>query len=138
MFILMSRKTRTAYQHIFKYIKDNILDMNCESSTSDFEKGMRKAFRNLYPNVTYILCWFHFTQAVKKRAMQTPQLIPYIRQNREAEEIYYKLLSLPLLPACHIKAEFHRLKVIALAKHRVVFADFLTYYEKQWIIRVRS
>lgn len=136
MFILMSRKTTKSYEHVFKYIKNHILDMNCKSITTDFERAMRKALRNLYPNVTYVNCWFHFCQAAKKRAMQTPQLIPYIRQNREAEELYYKLLSLPLLPACHIASQFRRLKVLALANHRAVFSDFLSYFESQWIVKV--
>lgn len=136
IFVLMSRKTTKAYHHVFKYIQNKIFDMACFSFTTDFERAMRNALRSIYPNSKFILCWFHFTQAAKKRAMQTPQLIPYIRQNREAEEIYYKLLSLPLLPAHHIKNEFQRLKVIARARHRTVFADFLNYYEQQWIIKV--
>lgn len=68
--------------------------------------------------------------------MQTPQLIPYLYQNQEAREIYYKLQSLPLLPAKDIEYEFRKLKVLALADHRDVFTDFITYYENQWIIQV--
>lgn len=132
----MSRKTKKCYTHVFKYIKNNILDMNCHSITTDFEKAMRGGLFALYPNVKYVLCWFHFTQAAKRRAMQTPQLIPYIRKNREAEEIYYKLLSLPLLPAQFIQQEFSKLKIIARARHRAVFSPFLTYYEKQWLKKV--
>lgn len=112
--------------------------MTCHSITTDFERAMRAALRDLYPNSKFVHCWFHFTQAAKKRAMQTPQLIPYIRKNREAEEIYFKLLSLPLLPAHHIREEFQRLKVIARARHRAVFADFLSYYERQWMDQVHE
>lgn len=110
--------------------------MNGHSITTDFERAMRNALLSLYPEMKFVTCWFHFTQAAKKRAMQTPQLIPYIRKNREAEEIYYKLLSLPLLPARYIQTEFTKLKVIARARHRAVFSDFLAYYEKQWLSNV--
>lgn len=132
----MSRKTTKAYKHMFSYIKKHVLDMSCHSMTTDFERAMRKSLRDLYPNTKFVTCWFHFTQAAKKRAMQSPQLIPHIRQNREAEEIYYKLLSLPLLPAHHIRDEFQRLKMLANTRHRSVFSDFLSYYEQQWIVRV--
>lgn len=134
----MSRKTKKAYHHVFKYIQSKIFDMTCFSFTMDFETAMRKALRSLYPNSKFVHCWFHFTQAAKKRAMQTPQLIPYIRQNKEAEEIYYKLLSLPLLPADQIKKEFLKLKVIVNARHRSIFSDFLVYYENQWIHKVHG
>lgn len=129
----MSRKTQKSYCHVFKYIKENLLDMECQSFTMDFEKAVRKALKQLYPNAKQILCWFHFCQAVKKRAMQNPQFYSYIRANKEAEEIYYKLLSLPLLPANLIIEQFQRLKVIALARHRVNFAALIAYYEYQWI-----
>lgn len=79
---------------------------------------------------------FHFTQAAKKRAMQTPQLYPYLYSHKDAREIYYKLLSLPLLHPRDIIPEFQKLKVIALAKHRAVFAEFIKYFERQWILKV--
>lgn len=136
LFVLMTRKTKKSYLHLFKYIKDNIFDMTCFSFTTDYERAMRKALRSIYPDSKFVHCWFHFCQAAKKRAAQTPQLIPFIHNNVEAAEIYYKLLSLPLLPAHHIKNEFQKLKFIARAKYRAVFADFVSYYERQWINRV--
>lgn len=136
----MSRKTRSCYGHLFSYIKENIFDMNCLSIATDFERAMWMPLKEMYPNVRFIKCWFHFTQAAKKRAQQTPQLIPYLRnpENSDALEIYYKLLSLPLLPASCIAEEFKILKIKARAKHRHVFDDFLSYYENQWIIKVSS
>lgn len=133
----MSRKTRRAYEHLFKYLKKNIIDLeNGASIMTDFECAMRNALRAVFPGIELNCCWFHFTQAAKKRAMQTPQLIPYLLQNTKAREIYYKLLSLPLLPPKDIIPQFQRLKVLALAKNKSVFADFIKYYEKQWIKKV--
>lgn len=109
---------------------------NCESIMTDFEVAMRNALRVIFPGVELNCCWFHFTQAAKKRAMQTPQLIPYLLQNQSAREIYYKLLSLPLLPPIEIATQFKKLKVLALANHKKVFADFIKYYENQWIKKV--
>lgn len=129
----MSKRTKRAYEHIFNYIKSHIFDLKCASIMTDFERAMRNALACVYPDVKLLTCWFHFTQAAKKRAMQTPQLIPYLYTNKEAREIYYKLLSLPLLPPEYIADEFRKLKVLALANHRAYFAEFIQYFEKQWI-----
>lgn len=109
--------------------------MTCASITTEYEPVMWKPLKQLYPTVRFRKCWFHFTQAAKKRAMQTPQLIPHLRRDRAAEEIYYKLLSLPLLPADKIIDEFKKLKTLARANNKV-FEEFISYYEKQWIKKV--
>lgn len=137
MFILMSRKTKSAYRHIFRYIKNNLIDLGQSVSVmTDFELAMRNALAEVFPGVKLKTCWFHFVQAAKKRASQTPLLLPYLFQNAEARSIYYKLLSLPLLPPDCIEEEFKKLKVLALANHRMYFADFIKYFEQQWIIKV--
>lgn len=137
MFVLMSRKTRRAYEHLFKYVKKQIIDLGDGASImTDFECAMRNALRSIFPEIELNTCWFHFTQAAKKRAMQTPQLIPYLLQNQNAREIYYKLLSLPLLQAKDIDPQFRKLKTLALANNRDTFLDFIQYFENQWIKRV--
>lgn len=133
----MSRKTRRCYEHLFKYIKKHLIDLGeSKSIMTDFECAMRNALRIVFPQTKLNACWFHFTQAAKKRAMQTPQLYPYLYLHKDAREIYYKLLSLPLLHPRDIIPEFQKLKVIALAKHRAVFAEFIKYFERQWILKV--
>lgn len=134
----MSRKTQRCYAHVFKYIKEHILDMHGQSIMTDFEIPMRNGLSELYPETTLLTCWFHFTQAVKKRAMQTTQFYPYIRTHEDAAAIYYKLMSLPLLPPNLIMEQFQKLKVLARSKHRSIFAEFLEYYEKQWMIKVSN
>lgn len=132
----MSRKTRRAYEHVFRYIKDKIFDLQGQSMMTDFECAMRNAIRTVHPDVKLLSCWFHFTQAVKKRAMQSPQLIPYLQQNEEGKEIYYKLMSLPLLPPDEIFPEFEKLKILALANHKQHFLEFIKYFEFQWLKKV--
>lgn len=134
----MSKKTKRAYQHVFNYIKENLIDLEGESIMSDFEIAMRRALKEVFPETKLLSCWFHFTQAAKKRAMKSPQLIPYLLRNKEAREIYVKLLSLPLLPWYDIDEEFKKLKIVALANHRNFYLDFINYYERQWIKKVKN
>lgn len=115
-----------------------MIDLTGESIMSDFELAMRRAIKEIFPQTKQLTCWFHFCQAAKKRAMQRPQLVQHLLygDNFEAKSIYYKLLSLPLLPAKDIVNEFKKLKILALANHRKYFAYFIEYFERQWIKKV--
>lgn len=79
-YILMSRKTKKAYKSVFKFIDKKIIKMsNVVSFTTDYELAMRNALRELFPNVRRFACYFHFCQAVKRRAWQTPGFVTHIR-----------------------------------------------------------
>lgn len=133
----MSRKTQVAYQHLFKYIKDNIFELNGKSIMTDFERAMRNALADIYPDTKMYTCWFHFTQAAKKQAMKTNRLIELIRTDSTARNIYFQLMAIPLLPAKYIIQEFERLKYVAMNQYKREFKYFLNYYESQWIKKVR-
>lgn len=125
----MSRKTEEAYTAVFKYINDNIIDLNGKASMTDYEKVMRNALKKLFPNMKLDACWFHFTQAVKKNAFKHAGMKRLIRTNTDAANVYYKLQALPLLPANEIQTACLMLKSQAPVK----FKKFLQYYERQWL-----
>lgn len=131
----MTKKNEAAYTDIFKYIHNNLLQLNCQSVMTDYELAMRNAFQNVC-NVTQMnTCWFHFCQAVKKKSSQVAHFRDAIKKDKAARTIYYKLLALPLLPASEIKDAFFALKHHAITLYPV-YTDFLKYYEKQWILKV--
>lgn len=81
-YILMNRKTMKAYKSVFKFIHENIINLSdVVSFTTDYELSMRNALRDLFPNVHRFACYFHFCQAVKRRAWQTPGIVALIRSN---------------------------------------------------------
>lgn len=98
---------------------------------------MRNALKTHYPDSSFIACWFHFCQAVKKNASQFQGFVNFIRSNPAAEKIYYKLQCLPLLPAKYIDSAFNTLQDEALALN-AAFKPFLNYYNRQWIVKVGS
>lgn len=111
-FVLMTHKSQQAYEDIFDYInKSNIFPLStAKSFTSDYELAMRNALRKLYPHAAMVACLFHFTQAVKRHASQTPGLMDLIKSKPDAASVYYRLQCLPLLHHQFIIDEFKKLR----------------------------
>lgn len=137
MYILMSCKTQACYSHILKYVHDHICSLNGSSFMTDYESAMRNAIAIQYPDMDLRCCWFHFCQAVKKNATKCNGFVNMIRSNLVEREIYYKLMCLPLLPPQMILTGFEILKKKAERVTFEPFHEFLQYYERQWMIRVR-
>lgn len=70
---------------MFKYIDGNVFPLRRVALyTSDYEIAMRNALSKLDPSVEQFACYFHYTQAVKRRAWQTAGLVRLIRSNPRA------------------------------------------------------
>lgn len=134
----MSRKTEESYSHVLRFIEESVFVLKPSKFTTDYELAMRNALEERFPHAKFIKCWFHFTQAVKRNAAKVTGFVNFIRLDDNAENIYYKLMSLPLLPACHIKPTFERMKSAAFAADKRKFIRFINYFERQWIIKVIS
>lgn len=103
---------------------------------TDFEVAMRNAIRYVYPGIQIHTCWFHLCQAAKRKAHQLPHFVNSIKTNPHIKEIYYKLLSLPLLPRQDITEQFYTLKQSALEIDKNASRQFLKYFEEHWIKKV--
>lgn len=132
----MSNKTKDCYEDVFNYIHRFVMDLDCASFTTDYERAMRNALKNLFPNAELFACFFHYTQAVKKHAYKTIGLVQLIRSNAQARSVYFRLQCLPLLPAKYISDMFQELKAEAYKIDRAVFKPFMKYFHLQWILRV--
>lgn len=132
----MSHKTELIYKAVFGYIHLHVMSLKCQMFMSDYEKALRNGFLAIVPNVDARCCWFHYCQATKRNAMKIPDMIRYIKNETQAKEIYYQMLSLPLLPAEHISSAFEMLKMRANALNAEVFKNFLLYWKKQWLENV--
>lgn len=155
----MSSKKKSAYIHAFRYIHRNIISLKCASYTTDYELAMRNALKELMTEIqaelekcgnveelfetTFTGCWFHFCQALKRNGSKIPSFFDIVRKNSELSKVYYKLLCLPLLPAPFIDTAFRRLRddVLRIAADQFIdnkpLAEFLRYYEKQWLLKVK-
>lgn len=135
MFILMNGKRQQLYRDIFLYIKENLIDFECNSFLTDYETGMRNALREIYPNVQLLACWFHYCQAIRKMIKKL-HMTRKISTNKQIRSLYFKFLCISLLPADKIEEAFLQLKLQCNATDMTFFADFLKYYERQWLRKV--
>lgn len=105
---------------------------------TDFEVAIQNAFLTVVPDAEATSCLFHFKQAVKRKARKFGEMMKFIMSNAQARHLYFKLMSLPLLPADRIANMFDQLKDAALELQTAegmgnIFDGFLRYYFKQWI-----
>lgn len=116
---------------LFNYIEKNVLNLRPTSVMSDYEVGLRKALQEVYPGLITRGCYFHFTQAIRKRASQIPGFFNSLKSCALQHKLYHKFLRIPLLPASEIVKGFELLKTEA--EKYEVFEPFISYYSSQWI-----
>ena len=66
VFVLMEERSTEAYEYVFNVLKERGLVF--KTFMTDFESASRKAARNVFGDVVVKGCWFHFTQAIMRRA----------------------------------------------------------------------
>ena len=66
VFVLMEESSSEAYEFIFNALKANGLVF--KTFMTDFENASRRAVRNVFCDVVVKGCWFHYTQAIVRRA----------------------------------------------------------------------
>lgn len=135
IYVLMTRRTSAAYVEVLRYIEDQICKLNPKSFMSDFEFGLRRALRLVYPGVKTHGCWFHLKQAVQRHANRMPGFLALLRSDPAKYRIMKKFSSLPLLPANMIGASFLELAAEAKAAD-AKFEPFIRYFKQQWIEKV--
>lgn len=106
----MDRKSQLAYEHVFEYIHKHVFPLDCAIFTTDYESAMRNALQKLFGHTKLFACYFHYCQAVKKRAASTYGFVNMLQTNKDARSVYYRLHCLPLLPHQYIKAMYTELK----------------------------
>lgn len=134
----MDKKTKRCYDHMFKYINENIFELQPKSFMTDFECALQNSLKTVFPNAKCHGCWFHYCQSLRRNiAMKHKDLAVFIRASKSASLAYHKLLALPLLPAKSIQLVYYTIKEeILVFDTNNKFSTFTNYFEKQWIKKV--
>lgn len=108
------------------------------TAVSDFEKAIRLALMKVWPNIQCFGCYFHFCQAITRKADQLG-LIPK-RVNRNARDprfIGIQLFKrLALLPLPRIDIGLEKCKEFLQINNLLAsFLPFVDYFESTWIRR---
>lgn len=136
VYALMTKRTTAAYIALFRYIESNICRLSPVSVMSDYETGLRNAIRTVYPACQTRGCWFHLTQAVRRKATKIHGLFRELKTDVAKYQLYGKFFVLPLLPGDRILEGFALIKAEVQASGSAELAEFLSYFERQWIQKV--
>lgn len=132
---MMTRKTQQAYEHVFRYIHENIIPLNCKAIITDYEAAMRQGLKNVLPNIKLLGCWFHYAQAVRRKVASLSSLFSLVRTDENIKSIYFKIICLALLPHDKIEKAFNELAIEGLELSKT-WMPFVKYYQNQWLGRV--
>lgn len=127
----LNNKSESLYRQVFIRLAVLIPALKPTSIMSDFERALRNAIIEVFPNVTLHGCWFHYTQAIMKN---TRKHLPIAVRNEEHIKSWVmSVMSIPLLPATNIHGAFDYLLGVI---NDVRLDRLKNYIERQWKQRV--
>lgn len=132
VYALMSRKTTEAYFNILKYVHEKLIPIRGAGIIIDFEKAERLAIERLKTGIKIFGCWFHFCQSLRRKLATMGELFEVVRNEEKVKTIFSQFQCLALLPAAEIEKCFRELAKKAL-KETTLFAEFIDYFDREWI-----
>lgn len=72
LYVLMERRVRAIYNVLLNYLKREILgeEVVVVSVMADYERALRLAVKDIYPQTKLLGCWFHYAKAVYLKSRQ--------------------------------------------------------------------
>ena len=111
-YVLMTHRNMVLYNEVLRHIKDTIVmeypafDLaNIKFCMSDFEPAILGAMTMAFPAATAKGCWFHYGQAIYRKASELG-LSPSYKKKGVVYKIVKELIALALLPAKDILEGF--------------------------------
>lgn len=130
-FALMSGKRTKDYRKVLTTLVDHLpREPSVQTFMVDFEAGLWKALRKVFPTESITGCAFHWSKAVFTKVQNLGLQVAY-QERDDVNKFVRKVMALPLLPAEHIRPAFEEL-VLQVAD-RPVLLDLLSYVEDTWI-----
>ena len=131
--ILMQTKDEKSYREVFGQLKDVAIEknvrLNPKLALGDFEKASTNALKYHFPNVEIKGCWFHYRQAIMKRASKIGLYALYHQE--EYCEFLNRLGALALIPENQVE---EALQIIESIKPNDPKCDeLLHYFKRTWI-----
>lgn len=132
----MSSRKESLYRKLFEYLKLKV-NLTVSKFTSDYERAMRKAAKTIWPAVNLVGCYFHYCQAIKRKAHSFPEVSRAL-QTRNGYKIYKMYAKLPLLPLDKFADGLAAIDATEQrCGHRATFSSFRNYFDRFWVRKVR-
>lgn len=131
-YVLSTRKTEQSYKAIFHYIEE-IFHLEAKQFITDFETGLRKALKEVYPNSVLRGCWFHFCNSVQKKCDELG-LRSILNKNPEAKLFKKAIMSIPLLSSADLMDGYRHIKrMIERSEFSKQFSGLINYFDSYWL-----
>ncbi|XP_065928228.1 uncharacterized protein [Magallana gigas] len=129
-FVLMSGKHGKDYKKVFQTIVQCLPSPPAVTLfTADFERGIWKGIREVFPGAQIRGCVFHWSKAVYTKVQEHGLQVAY-RERDDINKCIRKLMALPLIPEEHIKPSFEK---ISASVQDGPLKDVINYVEQTWI-----
>ena len=128
------RKTEKLYSSAILAITELIPNFNPIFAIGDFELAPRKALEDIFPSITIIGCWFHFTKTIYEKFENW--LVKIIKTNKTFKKWIRNLMALPFLPEEEIRSTYISLELPLLGlldSEKELVKLFISYFNRTWI-----
>lgn len=127
LYALLPNKTQATYCALFTLIRD-VLGIKINKYKCDFELAQINAFKEVFPHGKITGCYFHFSKAIWKKSDELQ-----LTTTDKGKEIAGLVCILPLLPSSFINIGWN--SIVNYAANCEGMSAFITYFEKQWLIK---
>ena len=131
MYAFMSNKSAKDYAKVLKVAETFTTRGAVVRCTIDFEKGMWKAVRELFPGILVKGCFFHYAQACMRHIEEEGLKKAYC-SNDATHKLLKKVIVLPLMHHEDIPRIFMELKS-KVGANSPLLSNFFQYVEINWI-----
>ena len=132
----MTRKTKRIYMAVLLTIRRLIPELNPTFAIGDLMQAPRNAMTRVFPSITIIRCWFHFTKAIYDNVQNLGLSKLYMR-NYDFSMWIRKVMALPFLSEEEIASVYYSLKIPSIGineAERELFSNFRKYFHRTWLI----
>lgn len=134
LYCLLVGKTYDIYKKLFRCIQDlaneRSLIFNPKKFQIDFEIGVIKALKLIFPHSEIKGCLFHYSQCIW-RSVQSCNLVSLFKNNEEVRNTIKRISALPFLPLENITDAW--IMIHESAPNLTQLTDFLDYTVRTWI-----
>ncbi|XP_074099257.1 uncharacterized protein LOC141527587 [Cotesia typhae] len=133
--VLMTNKMQECYLKAFQFFLRKFPTFQPRESITDHEIAMRNALKIVYPAIISRTCYFHYSQALVKNALdkKVMKTTSSTLSNPETLYIINLLKYLSLLPANCITKTYEAIKKEATESFADFLDDYFKYFEDQWL-----
>jgi hypothetical protein len=137
-FIIMTGKSKNLYIAVFNKLKSLVPEFSPANIMADFEDASVLAFKEVYgQSVEAEGCWFHFAQAVVRKAKKIG-LSSAFTDDAEAGKCIRCITCLPLLPPNDIQGALSELETFlpqSSDSNKPLLRRLLDYVRRSWLLK---